>query len=52
MVLPPTAVPAGDTYELRVWGTETSTYQVSLYRNAALEAQVGDTAEGAALAAG
>lgn len=49
-VLPPTVVPATGEYEVRVGGDGVATYAVDLFRNAALEQQVGDTGDGNELA--
>ncbi len=50
VVLPPIVIPADGVYEVRVGGDGALAYGVDVYRNTALEIQVGDTADGAELA--
>ncbi len=50
VVLPATAIAAEGTYAVRIAGDAASDYSLDIYRNASLEAIVGDTIEGGALA--
>ena len=51
-ILPPTFVPSDGTYEVRVTADGAAAFGVDLFRNAGLEAEIGDTADGSELSIG